>query len=288
MITPTNAFDPQITTGGLSLTVQPGSVSIDGTVTAIAQTAAALTANSTNYVYVDLASLTVTANTTGFPTYSLPVATVVTLTASIQSVTDNRADVDITNGGPLSPSVTLNNAAQSTYRLVDSEITLGFAGNTTITGSVVPVRGATTIGSTTHLIGTGSYSYGVQGKFINKGYVATTGGNGIIQCGVLAQLDLSQSLGIAAGSQVTALWVDCGAAVGTVTGSAIDVSTFYQNIGSLTVNSVFRVLAKATYLFDLSSSSTFIAGTSCNTAGGTIAVNTDAGVRYIGLFTTKV
>src|ERR1039458_3517721 len=130
-------------------------------------------------------------------------------------------------------------AAQPTLRLTDNELTLGYAGNTTTSGSVVATRGAVTIGPTTHLIGTGSYTYGVQGKLINNGYIATTGGNGIIQCGVLAQLDLSNSLGIAAGSQVTALWVDCGAAVGMVTGSAIDVSTFYQNIGRITGNLYF-------------------------------------------------
>lgn len=190
------------------------------------------------------------------------------------------------DGGALAPvSLTLSNATQPTTRLTDNELTLGYAGNTTTTGSAVATRGAVTIGPSTHLIGTGSYSYGVQGKFINKGYVATTGGNGIIQCGVLAQLDLSSSLGIAAGSQVTALWVDCGGAVGTVTGSAIDVSTFYQNIGSLTVNSVFRVLAKATYLFDFASSSTFLTGTTGSTAYKCVAVHTDDGIKYVQLFT---
>src|ERR1022692_2277740 len=69
------------------------------------------------------------------------------------------------DGAGLAPiSLTQTLAAQPTLRLVDNELTLGYAGNTTTTGSVVATRGAVTIGPTTHLIGTGSYTYGIQGK----------------------------------------------------------------------------------------------------------------------------
>src|ERR1039458_976497 len=132
----------------------------------------------------------------------------------------------------------------ASYRALDIELTLGYQGNQTVVGSVVPVRGNVTIKAGTTIIAS-SYLYGVQGKLTVKGHVATTGGNGIIQCGVLAQLDLSAAQGITSGSQVTALWVDCGASLGSgVSGPNIDVSTFYQNISTLTANSVFRILAK--------------------------------------------
>lgn len=145
------------------------------------------------------------------------------------------------------PAITLTEslASQPTVRLVDSELTLGYAGSTTISGSAASVRGNTTIAAGTTIIGA-SYSYGVQGKLTVKGIMS---GSAEVSCGLLGQLDLSASLGLTA--PVAAIWADCGATAGTVTGANIDAMVVY-NTTAAKINSAIRVDTNSTYFLDLS------------------------------------
>lgn len=72
----------------------------DGTaVTKISAGTIALTDNATNYVEIDVAAGTVTANTTGFSEGNIPLYEVVTVSGEITTVTDRRAFVQTGAGG---------------------------------------------------------------------------------------------------------------------------------------------------------------------------------------------
>jgi len=150
-----------------------------------------------------------------------------------------------TNGSIPAVAQTVANASQSTNRLMDMELTLGYAGSTTVSGSVASVRGNTTVAAATTIAGA-SYIYGVQGKLTVQG---TMSGSAEVSCGLLGQLDLSASLGLTA--PVAAIWADCGATAGTVTGANIDAVVVY-NTTAAKVNSAIRVDTNSTYFMDLS------------------------------------
>jgi hypothetical protein len=110
MISPTNAFSPYIDGGGLSLGVTGGVALLGTTPTVIGGQSVALTANATNYVILNLTSGLLQVNTSGFTTGNYPIATVVTLNASIQTLIDDRPDVSgIGSGGSSGPVNSLNN-----------------------------------------------------------------------------------------------------------------------------------------------------------------------------------
>lgn len=156
----------------------------------------------------------------------------------------------------LTPNVSLVVASQPTVRLIDSELTLGYEGSTTVSGSAAAIRGNLTVGSGTTITGA-SYLYGTQGKLTIKG---THSGSAEVSCGLLGQLDLSSAKGVTA--PVACIWGDCGASVGTATGSNIDALVLYNTIAGLTINSALRVYAYASYFADLSdASSGWIVGT---------------------------
>lgn len=75
---------------GLNADYEGGQVWIAGAFYTIAAGTLTLADDATNYVFVDSTG-TVTSNTTGFPTESLPLAIVVTASGAITSVTDQRA-----------------------------------------------------------------------------------------------------------------------------------------------------------------------------------------------------
>ena len=75
--------------GGLNLTVRAGRIRNDNTITDKIQQTVALTDATTNYVEIDTAGVA-TANTTGFTTGKLAVATVVTAAGAITTITDKR------------------------------------------------------------------------------------------------------------------------------------------------------------------------------------------------------
>jgi len=151
-----------------------------------------------------------------------------------------------TAGQVISKSVTVD--AQATLRLIDSELTLGFQGTTTVTGSVASLRGNTTIAAGTTITGA-SYVYGTQGKLTIQG---THSGSAEVSCGLLGQLDLSAAT--AATAPLAAIWADCGATMSAGMGAAaanIDAVVVY-NTTATKINAALRVDTNSTYFLDLS------------------------------------
>jgi len=101
---------------GLTLNIAPGTVNCGGTIKTYGPTSGTLTmtASATNYVYLDpSSSCTPTSNTSGFTASVIPIATVVTGSSTISTVTDDRtlfflpgSGASFTAGGDLSGSNT--------------------------------------------------------------------------------------------------------------------------------------------------------------------------------------
>lgn len=87
----------QSTCSGLTWGYYGGNVSVDGTITAIANGTLTLTASTTNYIEADRSG-TVSKNTTGFTAGSTPLYSVVTGTATVTSYTDYRLQSPIRTG----------------------------------------------------------------------------------------------------------------------------------------------------------------------------------------------
>ena len=143
--------------------------------------------------------------------------------------------------------------------------------------SIAAVRGAITIGGTyTSVNNTPSdptvtqattiikgYLYGVQGKFIVRGSLATS--NGEYSAALQGQLDLSAAVAVT--SPLSALWLDMGA---TASAAIIAASTKINaiNITNTTAAKIHSALSfngNATYAFDLndlSGNTFFVAGAS--------------------------
>ena len=148
---------------------------------------------------------------------------------------------------PFPQPVVLNSAAQPTFRFIDAELSLAFAGSTVVAGSVAAARGALTVGAGTTITGA-SYLYGSQGKLIIQGH---HNGTAEVSCGVQAQLDLSAALSSSA--PIAALWADCGASMSSGIGSTapnIDGGVIYNTTGAK-INSALRVDTNSEYFMDL-------------------------------------
>lgn len=138
-------------------------------------------------------------------------------------------------------------ASQGVLRLVDSELTLGYQGSTTITGSVAAVRGCTTIAAGCTITGA-SYVYGTQGKLIIQG---THSGSAEVSCALLGQLDLSAATAVTA--PLAAIWADCGATMSSGVGATptnIDAVVVYNTTGAK-INAALRIDTNSTFLLDL-------------------------------------
>ena len=85
------AFDPANSTD-LKINVTAGEVFLEGAGSvAVAAAIVTLTANATNYVYVDIPSQSILVNQTGFPvTACIPVCVAVTNNIRVISMTDSR------------------------------------------------------------------------------------------------------------------------------------------------------------------------------------------------------
>ena len=148
MISPNNSFAPFIDGPGLSITVDPGVVLLaSGSTLSVSRTAVPLTANSTNYVYLDFSVGAISANTTGFAvvggTYIYPIATAVTDNVGVKTLTDSRADVSF----PVPMSPTFNDAVTGqspSYKAVYANIDLQ-AGVTGALQYFKPLQGVTTV-----------------------------------------------------------------------------------------------------------------------------------------------
>lgn len=85
------------TVGGITVDYAAGTIRNDNSIVSVSASTLLLTDDATNYVEVNSAG-TVSANTTGFTSGSLPLAEVVTASGDISSVTDRRAWLDIEIG----------------------------------------------------------------------------------------------------------------------------------------------------------------------------------------------
>lgn len=148
--------------------------------------------------------------------------------------------------GVLSFSRTLSSAAQATLRLLQSEVTLGYAGSTSIgtgNGSVVGVRGAATVATGTTI--TGGFIYGTQGKLTVKGTLNNGSG---FNAGLFGQLDLSSATAHTSG-YLAPIIADMGA-TSAITAVAANMMVLL-NTTTKNINSIVQTEAKAAFLFDL-------------------------------------
>jgi hypothetical protein len=143
---------------------------------------------------------------------------------------------------------TLNSGSQATLRLTDSELTLGYQGSTTVSGSVAALRGNITIAHGTTIAGA-SYVYGTQGKLTIAG---THSGSAEVSAGLVGQLDLSAAQGATA--PLAAIWADCGATMSSAMGASaanIDGAVVYNTTGTK-INAALRIDTNSAYFLDLS------------------------------------
>ena len=89
------------TTTGLSWGLYGGNVIYGGVNNAFSNSVITLTANTTNYIQFDIATLAVIKNTTGFLTNNTPLYTVITNTSAVTSYTDHRAYLKLITGEDL-------------------------------------------------------------------------------------------------------------------------------------------------------------------------------------------
>lgn len=85
---------------GLVLNISAGSAFNGTAIISYAGGTLTLANNATNYVFLDsTSSYAPSSNTTGFPSTGVPIATVVTASGAITSITDNRLACTISGGG---------------------------------------------------------------------------------------------------------------------------------------------------------------------------------------------
>jgi len=140
-------------------------------------------------------------------------------------------------------------------RAIDSELlfnsgTVTNAASVSITAgqSITAIRGAINIAQYTSVIQ--GYLYGVQGKFVLQGTLATTGGE--YSAALVGQLDLSQAAGVT--SALSALWLDAGAtASAAIIATPGNVSMINMtNTTSALITAALSFVGNAAYAFSLS------------------------------------
>ena len=178
-------------------------------------------------------------------------------------------------------------------RSVDIEQLFNYGGvfNLPSGQSIAAIRGCQTIASGT-TFGSGSvneYLYGVQGKTYVQGTLVAAAG---FVAALFGQLDTSGANAVVTSGYVSALHLDMGATSALTAGSPAFVNAqTITNTTAVAINSVFKVIASATYLFDLvdnaQGGSAWLLGTTASTAAGCIKVHTPAGVRYLQLYSSE-
>lgn len=181
------------------------------------------------------------------------------------------------------PDGTLSVAAQPTYRAVNSGVTLGYAGSTAVTGSVVSVRGNTTIAAATTL--SNGFVYGTQGKVTIAGALTTPN----YVAALIGQLDTSAA-GSLGTTPLSAIWGDMGATSTAATATGADILKL-TNTTSTIINSAIKVVANASYALDITDlaygGAHFVVGTTASTASGCLKVLINGVAKYIQLFTSE-
>ena len=173
----------------------------------------------------------------------------------------------------------MDSALGTSFRLVQSEVGVGVQGSVSITGSLVAVRGNTTIASGTTV--SSGFLYGVQGKITVKGIFASAN----FSAGVFAQLDLSAAGTFTA--QLSALWADMGATMSAaaIAGQAnLNVFSLTNTCPGSSVNAVIKAECLATYFLDISNA-TYPSGYATSATAGTqigrIKIKVPSGDGYI-------
>jgi hypothetical protein len=146
---------------------------------------------------------------------------------------------------PLLITQTLSTATQPTVRTIDSEVEITSA-VTSISGSVVGVRGAVTL-DPAGTLGSGSFVYGTQGKLIVEGTLNSGSG---FNAGLFAQLDTSNAGFAHISGYLAPIIADCGATSHLTSDPLADIVVLLNTTTSL-INSIIKTEAKANYLFDL-------------------------------------
>lgn len=177
---------------------------------------------------------------------------------------------------------TISAAAQPTQRVIDSELTSNFAGSTTITGSIVGVRGNITQAAGNTLVS--GFEYGIQGKLTLAGTLNNGSG---FNFGIFGQVDTSNTAFVHTSGYLAPIGADFGA-------TSIMASDANANMIALTnttnciINSALQFIGNATYAFDLTDLAAggahFVVGTTASTAAGCLKVHINGAVRYLQLY----
>lgn len=213
----------------------------------------------------------------------------VALASDAQAIAGASTEVAITPANLLAAMVgwvndfyatkTITSATPATERLVKSELVVTPATTAAIgsNGSLVGVRGAVTL--TTGKSLTDGFLFGVQGKTILSGATVAVGSDHI--AGVYAQLDAASAT--LTSGHIAAL---IASIQGTPTSANVDL-IYGESVTGNVINSMFKAIAKSTYVFDLASnthtqmSTTGTVGTTA--AKGWLKVLVEGAVRYIPL-----
>ena len=91
-----NALYPFIGPIGLNLSVNGGTVLINGNPVVFPNILIGLSANKTSFVFINIGTSTLQVNNTGFPANSYPIATAVTVNSGVSTLIDNRPDYVVT------------------------------------------------------------------------------------------------------------------------------------------------------------------------------------------------
>jgi hypothetical protein len=146
---------------GLNVNVVGGVAAISTVPTAIAGTSVGVAANTTTYIYVDLSAAIISSNTSGFTSTEYPVATVVTNSTQIVTLTDDRPGAYAVSGGGGSGTVSSVSNSDGTLTITPTTgaviAALALAHANTWTGQqtfVAPILGTPASGIITNLTGT--------------------------------------------------------------------------------------------------------------------------------------
>lgn len=167
------------------------------------------------------------------------------------------------DGGALAPvTLTSSLATQPTLNLTDSELTLGYQGSTTLSGSAKAIRGNTTVLAGTTIAA--GYPYGSQGKLTFKGVMAGSAW----AFGIVGQLDVSTAT-LTSGSHIAPIWGDFGATGPTATVAFANLLTL-TNTTATTLGSAVYIYSKASVAFDLSANGSAMLDASSTASGSVI------------------
>lgn len=113
MNTSTSALAPKTGTGGLFVTILPGSCYVNNSLVLFNNnTVVAIPKNKTSFIFLDTTAGIITVNQTGFPASGcFPIATATTGVTDVLSLTDNRPDLFLAGGSGGTP-LTMDTIAQ--------------------------------------------------------------------------------------------------------------------------------------------------------------------------------